>query len=289
MFKSTKTKLLVSLIKTLGHLPYMTLPILGWCLGWSIYIFSPKTAQLMREQLCASKLYSSNAEFQKILHANIQSNGVGLLETLHLWFKPYQVSLNLVRQCSGWDTVKAAVMGGKGIIFLTPHLGCFEITSLYFGQFYPLTVMFRPPRQSWLMPLITAGRQRGNVTLAPANSHGIKQLLQALKRGEAIGILPDQAPLAGEGEWAPFFGRPADTMTLASKLANKTGATVFMAFGERLSRARGYHIHIKELKVNAISTPTLLNSEIENQIKQCPAQYLWSYTRYKSRRGPPQI
>ena len=130
---------------------------------------------------------------------------------------------------------------------------------------------------------------RGNVTLAPANSHGIKQLLQALKRGEAIGVLPDQAPLAGEGEWAPFFGRPADTMTLASKLANKTGATVFMAFGERLSRARGYHIHIKELNVNAISTPTLLNSEIENQIKQCPAQYLWSYTRYKSRRGPPQI
>lgn len=287
MLKLLKTKLLVSLLKTLGHLPYATLPTLGWCLGWAIYIFSPKTAQLMRGQLRDSKLYATEIEFKTILRANIQSNGIGLLETLHLWFKPYQASLNLVRQCSGWDAVEAAVAKNKGLIFLTPHLGCFEITSLYFGQFYPITVMFRPPRQSWLLPLITAGRQRGKVTLAPANSHGIKQLLKALKHGEAIGILPDQAPLAGEGEWAPFFGRPADTMTLASKLAIKTGAAVFMAFGERLDKANGYHIHINQLDSNAISTPALLNHEIECQIKQCPAQYLWSYTRYKSRRGPP--
>lgn len=288
MFKRLKTQLILGLLKTLGHLPYATLPFFGWCLGWASYIFSPKTARLMREQLRASKLYTSETEFQTILHDNIQSTGMGLLETLHLWFKPYQASLNLVQKCSGWDAVETAIANNKGLIFLTPHLGCFEITSLYFGQFYPMTVMFRPPRQPWLMPLILAGRQRGKVTLAPANSHGIKQLLQALKRGEAIGILPDQAPLAGEGEWAPFFGRPADTMTLASKLANKSGAAVFMAFGERLKNASGYHIHIKQLEHNAIATPALLNHEIERQIAQCPAQYLWSYTRYKSRRGPPQ-
>jgi KDO2-lipid IV(A) lauroyltransferase len=106
--------------------------------------------------------------------------------------------------------------------------------------------------------------------------------MQALKRGEAIGILPDQIPAEGEGEWADFFGKPAYTMTLASKLAEKTGAMVIMAFGERLGNGQGYEIHLT--KVDSIATPTLLNQAIERQIKQKPEQYLWQYNRYKARR-----
>jgi len=133
------------------------------------------------------------------------------------------------------------------------------------------------------MPLISQGRKRGKVSLAPANAQGVKLLLQALKRGEAIGILPDQAPHEGEGEWVPFFGRPAYTMTLASKLAEKSGAQVLMAFGERLANGRGYHIHIKPISDGGINTPTLLNQEIEKAIAQCSAQYMWIYHRYKVR------
>jgi KDO2-lipid IV(A) lauroyltransferase len=133
------------------------------------------------------------------------------------------------------------------------------------------------------MPLINQGRQRGKVSLAPANAQGVKLLLQALKRGEAIGILPDQAPYEGEGEWAPFFGRPAYTMTLASKLAQKSGAQVLMAFGERLPNGRGFHIHIKPIPEGGINTPELLNQAIENTIAQCPSQYMWIYDRYKVR------
>lgn len=271
------------MVNTLACLPFATLPILGWILGRLSYYLSKKTAQNLQANLRASKLFNSEDEYQQILHANIQSNGVGLLETLHIWRKPYEKTLQLVQSCTGWNAVETAIAQKKGLIFLTPHLGCFEITSLYYAQFQPITVMFRPPRQAWLLPLILAGRQRGKATLAPANIQGIKQLLEALKRGEAIGILPDQAPLAGEGEWAPFFGRDADTMTLASKLANKTGAAVFMAFGERISHARGYIVHIKALENGAIATPALLNIEIEKQIAQKPSQYLWSYNRYKIR------
>ena len=133
------------------------------------------------------------------------------------------------------------------------------------------------------MPMISQGRQRGNVSLAPANAQGVKLLLQALKRGEAIGILPDQAPHEGEGEWVPFFGRPAYTMTLASKLAEKSGAQVLMAFGERLTNGRGYLIHIKPVPQGGIKTPELLNQEIEKAIAQCPSQYMWVYDRYKVR------
>jgi Kdo2-lipid IVA lauroyltransferase/acyltransferase len=284
MFKQIKTFIFVSILKTFAHLPFAALPVFGWILGWLNYLLSKKTAQNLQTNLRASKLFNNEVEYKKILNANIQSNGIGLLETLHIWRKPYQKTLQLVQGCSGWDAVELALQQKKGIIFLTPHLGCFEITSLYYAQFAPITVMFRPPRQTWLLPLIMQGRQRGKATLAPANMQGIKQLLEALKRGEAIGILPDQAPLAGEGEWAPFFGRDADTMTLASKLANKTGAAVFMAFGERLSGARGYYVHIKPLPEGAIATPALLNAQIEKQIAQCPSQYLWGYNRYKNRR-----
>ncbi len=170
----------------------------------------------------------------------------------------------------------------KGIIFLTPHLGCFEITSIFYGAKHPITVLFRAPKLTFLLPLITKGRTRTGVSLAEANASGVRKLMQALKRGEAIGILPDQIPKAGEGEWADFFGKPAYTMSLASKLAEKTGATVIMAFGERLENGAGYHIHLN--KVDSIATPTLLNAAIEKQIAQKPEQYLWQYNRWKARK-----
>ena len=105
--------------------------------------------------------------------------------------------------------------------------------------------------------------------------------MQALKKGEAIGILPDQTPIKGEGEWAPFFGKPAYTMALAGKLAEKTGAVVIMAFGRRLPHGKGFEIHLNKLESGSIATPTLLNQALETQIKQFPEQYLWAYNRYK--------
>jgi KDO2-lipid IV(A) lauroyltransferase len=122
------------------------------------------------------------------------------------------------------------------------------------------------------------------VTLAEANANGVRKLMQALKRGEAIGILPDQIPAAGEGEWADFFGKPAYTMTLASKLAEKTGASVIMGYGERLENGAGYDIHLAAIEKGAIATPALLNKVIEQQIAKKPSQYLWRYNRYKQRR-----
>lgn len=288
MFQSLKKNLTVAVLKPMAYIPYRLLPVLGWLLGWLTYLISRRNSKLVRDNLRNSQLCKTKEDYKKTLSENIQATGFGLLESLHLWLKPYDKSLALVRQCTGWEHVESALQAGKGIIFLTPHLGCYEITSLYYGAHHPMSVLYRPPRQAWLLPLIKAGRERGKITLAPANAHGVKQLLRSLKRGEAVGILPDQAPLAGEGEWAPFFGRPAYTMTLASKLAEKTGAQVLMAFGERLSGGRGYDIHIEPIQAGGISTPALLNLEIERTIARCPAQYLWIYNRYKIRNNSLQ-
>ena len=263
----------------------LSLPTLHKCgvaLGWVIYFCSPKSTKTMQENIKNSSLVSNDSDFKRLLHENIAETGKSIIETFAIWQKKEAELLVMIKQVHGWSMIKDALHLGKGLIFLTPHMGCFEITSIYYGNKHPITVLFRAPKQSWLINFMQAGRSRTGVTLAEANAGGVRKLMQALKRNEAIGILPDQIPAAGEGEWADFFGKPAYTMTLASKLAEKTGAQVIMAYGERLADGAGYEIHLT--KIESIATPGLLNKAIEAQIAQKPAQYLWRYNRFKQRR-----
>jgi len=252
----------------------------GARLGRILFFISSGSAAVQRRNLLQSQLVST--DITAVLKANAEESGKSLIETLAIWQKSDDALLGLVKQVHGWQHITAALEAKKGLIFLTPHMGCFEITSIYYGAKLPITILYRPAKLKWLQNLMNVGRARPGVTLAEANTQGVRKLMQALKRGEAIGILPDQIPAEGEGEWAPFFGKPAYTMTLASKLAVKTGATVIMAFGERLADGEGYTIHLT--LVESIATSTLLNQAIEKQIAQKPEQYLWSYNRWKQRR-----
>ncbi|MGB2833901.1 MAG: lysophospholipid acyltransferase family protein, partial [Methylotenera sp.] len=241
------------LSKAISRLSLPCIHNLGSALGWLLHFCTPASARIQHDNLKQSGLCANEAELKRIIHANIAETGKAILETLAIWQWPQEKTLPLVKVCHNWHLVEEALSKGKGLIFLTPHLGCFEITSIYYAARHPITVLFRPPKKSWLAPLIDTGRSKGQVKLAPANVQGVRLLMQALKKGEAIGILPDQIPNEGEGEWADFFGKPAYTMTLASKLAEKTGATVIMAFGERLANGQGYEIHLSA--VESIATP----------------------------------
>jgi Kdo2-lipid IVA lauroyltransferase/acyltransferase len=268
----------------LARLPLPTLQRLGAYLGRILFWISSSSAAIQRSNLLQSNLVQTN--LNTILRANAEESGKSLIETLAIWQQSHEVLLQQVKQVHGWEHVNSALEEKKGVIFLTPHMGCFEIASIYYGSRHPVTVMYRPSKIKWLQNMMDTGRARSGVTLAEANIAGVRKLMHALKRGEAIGILPDQIPAEGEGEWAPFFGKPAYTMTLASKLAVKTGATVMMAFGERLADGSGYAIHLT--KVDSIATAALLNQAIEKQIAQKPEQYLWQYNRYKARRHAMQ-
>jgi KDO2-lipid IV(A) lauroyltransferase len=268
--------------RLIAKLPLPVIHRLGAWLGWLIHLCTPASARIQKQNLAQSGLCADSNRFKQVIRANIGETGKAILETLAIWQWPQEKALSYVKNCDNWHLVKDALAAGKGLIFITPHLGCFEITSIYYASKHPITVLFRPPKKNWLAPLIDAGRSKGQVTLAPANVQGVRSLMQALKKGEAIGILPDQIPAEGEGEWADFFGKPAYTMTLASRLAEKTGATVIMAYGERLPNGKGYEIHLT--KVDSIATPDLLNQAIEAQVAKKPEQYLWRYNRYKVRR-----
>jgi len=277
---STMFKLL---LKPLALLPLPTIHKLGTTLGNILYLLMPQAKTVITENLTQSGLVPQGTELKSLIKLNMAEAGKSLLESLALWQKDEQELLSWVKPCADWQVVEEAIAKKKGIIFLTPHMGCFEITSIFYGAHHPITVLYRRPKLHWLHALTVAGRTRRQVKLAPANLQGVRNLIQALKRGEAVGILPDQVPGRGEGEWAPFFGKPAYTMTLVGKLAEKTGATVIMVFGERLSNGEGFQVHMTKLEDGAIATPALLNQAIEQQVSKNITQYLWQYPRYRVR------
>ena len=217
------------------------------------------------------------------------ATGIGqmAIETAGLWRTPDDVLMSRVKIVEGWDAVLAARDAGRGVIFLTPHLGTFEIASLFIGSQMPLTAMFRPPRVAWAEPMMRAGRDRLQIRSEPAEMSGIRAMLKALRRGETIGLLPDQVPDAGkggDGAWADFFGRPAYTMTLAQKLAKTTGALVVMMACVRLPAGAGYRVVFAPLppfSQDPAASTRELNAAVEQAIGLAADQYLWSYNRYK--------
>ncbi|HSH86525.1 MAG TPA: lysophospholipid acyltransferase family protein [Methylophilus sp.] len=274
--------MLLYFCKFIARLPLRWVHCLGAGLGRLSYWLDRKSNQVALNNILQSGLTDNHAQAQELMKRSRLEAGKAILETFFIWGQSAERLLPLIQHVHGWEAVTQAQQNGKGLIFLTPHLGSFEITSVYYGAQCPITVLYRPPKMQSLSNLVVSGRQKGKVEMAPANASGVRKLLQALKNGQAVGILPDQIPRSGEGEWADFFGKPAYTMGLASKLANKTGAVVVMAFGRRLPEGKGFDIHLT--RVEDISTPSLLNQAIERQIAQCPQQYLWQYNRFKQRR-----
>ncbi len=270
---------MVLLMRLLARLPLAWLHCAGAALGWLVYLASPVYASRMRQNLAGSGIYADERVREKALRQSIAETGKAAVETAKVWFAGLEEVIALV-QCDTWHVVEDARRAGRGIILLTPHLGCFEMCAIYTAQRVPLTALYRPPKQSWLEPLMIRGRSRGDARVSPANLKGVRALYKALQRGEAVGLLPDQAPQLGEGAWADFFGRPAYTMTLVRRLQKQTGAAVVFVSAERLAGGKGYRLHFDRFAGDAIDERQL-NRAVEDLIRRCPTQYLWSYNRYK--------
>ncbi|MBU0622241.1 MAG: lysophospholipid acyltransferase family protein [Gammaproteobacteria bacterium] len=282
---------MIVLFDLLARLPLSALHRLGAFFGWVTYLFSKRYSFRLRENLYNAGLARSESGLKSLLHTNIREMGKGVLELPWVWRRPFEEVVASVRQCHGWEHFEAAHAQGKGVIVLTPHIGCFEVIGLYIAARTPMTCMYRVPRWKFLDTLMHEGRERGQMKLAPADLGGVRQLLKALKKGQVIGVLPDQAPGNGEGVWAPFFGRPAYTMTLIGKLMESSGAASVMCACERLPRGEGYALHFSPLSFDTgKSIPVQLNAALEEVISEHPEQYLWSYNRYKVPRGalPPE-
>ncbi|POZ62167.1 lysophospholipid acyltransferase family protein [Chromobacterium alticapitis] len=281
------SKLVHLLLSVLAHLPLSWLQGLGAALGQLTYRASPGFAARLRENLSSSKIFENYQVLPREVKRSAAETGKGALELAIAWCRSPEDIAAMVKRCEGWVHVEQALASGNGIIFVTPHLGSYDIAGRYISSRlpFPLTAMYRPPKLQWLEPVMQAGRARGKGKTAPATAAGVRVLMKALKSGEATIILPDQAPANGEGVWAPFFGRPAYTMTLVPRLAQMSGVTMLFFVGERLPGGQGFVVHIEPLEQpfsgDKEADCAQMNRQVENLIRRFPSQYLWSYNRYK--------
>lgn len=285
------------LLRWMSRWPLWLLHALGAPLGWLVWALSPTYRRRLRENAALAGV-SSSAQRQSVSAA-----GRMVLETLWLWLRPVEQPLG-DRYVRWSDTAlpDALAASGRPILLLTPHMGSFEVCARGWAERYgatnPMTALYRPSKNAWLRRLQETARARPAMSTAPANLAGVRQMLRALKRGEVVGLLPDQVPPAGQGVWAPFFGRDAYTMTLAAKLATQTGAEVLVLRGERLPAGRGWCIHPSRLDVALPAGAdeaamragaAVINRTMETTILTDPGQYLWAYNRYKAPRAAEAV
>ncbi len=272
-----------TVFRWVARCPLWLLHWLGFVVGWMSYALSPT----YRRRFIANAAQAGVAP--AAARQAIAEAGRVLMELPYLWLRPANQRIHPQVVWQGDALIDAAHAQGRSIVFLTPHLGCFEVTAQAYAERHgPITVLYRPARKAWLRDLVDSGRNRPGLVAAPANLAGVRQMLRALKRGEAVGLLPDQVPPDGMGVWAPFFGRPAYTMTLAARLAQQSGALPLLIWGERLPHGRGYVVRVsafdEALPIGAAAqaeSAAAVNRAMEGLIRQCPQQYLWGYDRYK--------
>jgi KDO2-lipid IV(A) lauroyltransferase len=272
------------LFRLLARFPLSLLHRIGGWAGWLTYASSPTYRRRLRDNL----FRAIGREDTKLLHAAIAETGRQFIEITWIWLRPTAEVMSKVR-VEGWELVDAAHREGAGLLFITPHLGCFEIIAQYIATREPITVLYRPPRKAALAPLMEEGRSRAQLRAVPADLSGVRQLVKTLRSRGAVGMLPDQVPGAGEGVSAPFFGRPAWTMTLAARLAEVKGVRTIYCWAERLPRGEGFVVHLHAptltLEGDLAARCATINREVERLIMLRPEQYLWGYNRYKKPRS----
>ncbi len=273
------------LIRLVARLPLPLLHVLGIGVGWVMRWLPNRERHNARVNLSLCFPGLDDRARERLLRRTLRHAGMTLLEMPACWLGDRQRWLARIQADGMAEHLQSKLAEGRGLILAAPHLGNWEVGVHWLAEYAgPLTVLYRPPRQPWMEQVLVRGRSRGRATLVPTTAGGIKALYQALRRGEAIAILPDQQPKHGEGGvFAPFFGQPALTMVLLGRLAAKTGAPVCFVFA---LRDGGRFIAHWQDGDPALADPdqqvaaTALNQAVEDCVRVAPEQYQWTYRRF---------
>jgi len=276
------------LLRLMSLLPLFVTHALGVGLGNLFNRFNNQMRHVARCNIDRCFPEWTPQQRSQLVRESLQETIKAALETGGLWLWSPEYILAKIQEVSGASLLEEAVARGKGVILAAPHLGAWEVAGLYCSRYGPMTFLYRPPRIQKLDNLIREARGRAGATLVRTDAGGVRTLYKALGRGELVGILPDQDPDRASGVFAPFFGVQANTMTLLSRLAAKTGATVLMVYAERLPKGKGYHLHFQKMDAalvegDDVQKATCLNQAVEQCVLQQPAQYQWAYKRFKTR------
>lgn len=279
-------RLIQAIIRLSSRLPLRLSQGLGGLLGGLLFWIPNPLRRVARDNLARCLPELPPAQRRRLLRRSLAETGKAALEAGRLWSLTPERARALLVAVEGAEAVDAARAAGRGVIIAAPHLGSWEMAGQFGSLRWGIHNLYRPPRIAALEPLLQAGRTRLGGQLVRADTAGVKTLFRVLGGGGVVGILPDQDPGPEHGVTAPFFGIPATTMRLLPRLANRTGAALFIAWCERLPRGRGYHLRIRPLAAavadrDPVVAATALNRAVEDCVRSLPEQYQWSYRRFR--------
>ena len=254
-------------------------------MGPQIYRFSKRERRVT--ELNLARVFPDQSAQQRKAFAiqSLQHSTATMLELGHAWMAPPEKVEASILAVHGRDKLDSARAEGRGVIVLAPHFGNWEVLNFWLTSHFPFTAMYEPPKIADLEAITRHGRERMGAQLVPTNPRGVAALLKALKRSEAIGILPDQEPAWGSGVFAPFYGHEAYTATLLPKLVARTQARVVTGVARRIP-GKGFEIHFLDADERVYSeddtlSATGVNASVEASIALDPPQYQWEYKRYR--------
>lgn len=284
-------RLLYLLAAGIGRLPWPVLYRIGDALAWLWRRLDARESFVARRNLEIAYPELLPQQRDEWHHAILRTSARQFLETLRFWTRPHSDNLALIRQTQGAALFDAALDSGRGLIVAAPHYGNWELLNQWLASRTPISVLYRPPDAAIGEAFLRRVRADVGARVTQVRAEGpsaVRQLLRLLKDGGVTGILPDQQPKVGDGEYVPFFGMDALTMTLLGRLAARTGATVLFAYCERIGPEPGFALRI-EAAPEAIADPdpraatTALNAAVERIARRDPAQYQWTYKRWRWR------
>ena len=271
-------RLTFALLWLLGRLPLRALHALGDAVGWLWLRAGLRETRVAAINLRLCFPDRDEAQRRALLRDTLAQTGRTATELCWLWTRSVATVNERIRVVEGENLFLDAIAAGHGVLIAAPHLGAWEALNLYLSRTAPVAILYRPPRQPWVEILINRCRGRFGAEPVRAEAAGVRTLLKRLKDGGVVGILPDQQPKVGEGEFAPFFGHPALTMSLFAKLAQRTGAKVLFAWAERLPAGAGFAVRFFDRGL--IHDSAAMNGAIESLARQTPEQYQWTYKRF---------
>ncbi len=282
-----KGQMAAGALKLIGLLPLRWSRRLGSVVGYCAAVTRGNSLRISRINLqhCYPEMPQETRD--QLARQSVIGTAQTGFEVASLWRKPWSQAEDNIERVRNQQLLTEGVDEGRGVLVLAPHIGNWEIFGQFLATVGPTTSLYAPPKIQALDPLIRAGREKTGANLVPTNVRGVRALLKALKAGGIVGVLPDQEPELSGGEFAPFFGHPTLTMTLAYNLIQRTGCKVVFGFAKRLER--GFElvflpvekaIYSEETKVSLAA----LNRGVEACIAEAPEQYQWEYKRF--RKGP---
>jgi len=285
-------RLLYVLAACVARMPWPLLMRLGDAIAWAWRKLDAREARVSRRNLELAFPRLPADERERLQRAILRTTARQALETLRLWTRPHARNLALIRERHGEALFDAALAAGDGLIVAAPHYGNWELLNQWLAAKTPISILYRPPKSAVAEAFLRLVRADSaeRVTQIRAEGPAVRRLWKLMKQGGVTGILPDQQPKAGDGEFAPFFGKPALTMTLLNRLAERSGAAVLFAYCERIGEGPEFALRIESAPPGiAASDPVAgvgaLNAAVERIAERDPAQYQWTYKRYTLR--PP--